>query len=51
MIFYSVKTNEITIYSNYADRKFAVLTDEQMKPTYTDYSWNGTFDANNFSLC
>ena len=44
---YSVKTNKITIYSNYADRKFAVLTDEQMKLTYADYIWNGTFDANN----
>ena len=46
-IFYSVKTNKITIYSNYADRKFAVLTDEQMKLTYADYIWNGSFNANN----
>ena len=45
--FYSVKTNKITIYSNYADRKFAVLTDEQMKLTYADYIWNGSFDVNN----
>ena len=36
-ISYSVKTNKITIYSNYADSKFAVLTDEQMKLTYADY--------------
>ena len=46
-MFYSVKTNKITIYSNYADRKFAVLTDEQMKLTYADYIWNGSFDVNN----
>ena len=46
-IFYSVKTNKITIYSNYADRKCAVLTDEQMKLTYADYIWNGSFDVNN----
>ena len=25
----------------------SMLTDEQMKLTYTDYSWNRTFDANN----
>ena len=44
---YSVKTNKITTYSNYADRKFAVLTDEQMKLTYADYIWNRSFNVNN----
>ena len=44
---YSVKTNQITISSNYADRQFAVLTDEQMKIIYADYVWNGSFDCNN----
>ena len=44
--FYSVKTNKITIYSNYADRKVAVLTDEPMKLIYDDYIWNGSFDVN-----
>ena len=46
-ITYSVKTNKITISSNYADRQFAVLTDEQMKIIYADYIWNGSFNANN----
>ena len=46
-ISYSVKTNKITIYSNYADRKFAELTDEQMRLTYADYIWNGSFNVNN----
>ena len=44
---YSVKTNKITISSIYADRQFAVLTDEQMKILYSDYIWNGSFNANN----
>ena len=43
---YSVKTNKITISSNYADRQFAVLTDEQMKIIYESYIWIGSFDAN-----
>ena len=43
---YSVKTNKITISSNYADRQFAVLTDEQMKIIYESYIWIGRFDAN-----
>ena len=41
-ISYSVKTNKITSYS-----KFAVLSDEQMKLTNTDYIWNGSFNVNN----
>ena len=44
---YSVKTNKMTISSNYADRQFAVLTDEQMKTIYADEIWNGSFNANN----
>ena len=35
------------MYSNYADIKFAVSTDEQMKLTYADYIWNGRFNVNN----
>ena len=46
-ISYSVKTNKTTISSNFADRQFAVLTDEQMKIIYADYIWNGSFNANN----
>ena len=46
-MFYSVKTNKLTINPNYADRKFAILTDEQMNLTYADYIWNGSFNVNN----
>ena len=43
---YSVKTNKITISSNYADRQFAVLTDEQIQIIYESYVWVGSFDVN-----
>ena len=42
---YSVKTMKMTISSNYADRQFAVSTGEQMKISYADYIWNGSFHA------
>ena len=47
---YSVKTTKITIYSNYADRQFAGLTDEQMKLIYADIIWDGSFKANNLQF-
>ena len=46
-VVYSVRTKEITISSNYADRKFAVLTDEQVKTINNEVFWTGSFDVNN----